>query len=309
MKKNTWEENYENVVKILQNVEKRTIKSINDKRLRQWLSLQITIIRNGIKDKSGYKYKHYKLNYEKAKKIEKLNITGILKTWEENFEHYKRIIEKNNEGEKTELDSSLVRWVVFNRTIFNNGIRLEDGSYLYMDRLNKHSLSKEQIDKLNEIGFVWSKRTTFEEKLEKYIEFKSLYNREPTKGEIYEKIDLYSFVVNIRIIKNNGIKDENGNYLYKNFILTKENIEKLNNVNFIWDNKEYKFLKSKIDKNYKKRKLELLRKRFIMYLDSLEKKEFEIKKDINKINDEFYDSLGVNTPFETTNSYVLRKRG
>ena len=152
MKKNTWKENYENVVKILQNVEKRTVTSINDKRLKQWLSLQITIIRN-------------------------------------------------------------------------------------------------------------------------------------------------------------GIKDENGNYLYKNFILTKENIEKLNNANFIWDNKEYKFLKSKIDKNYKKRKLELLRKRFIMYLDSLEKKEFETKEDINKINDEFYDSLGVNTPFETTNSYVLRKRG
>ena len=67
MKKNTWEENYENVVKILQNVEKRTIKSINDKRLRQWLSLQITIIRNGIQDESGYIYKHYKLNYENEK--------------------------------------------------------------------------------------------------------------------------------------------------------------------------------------------------------------------------------------------------
>lgn len=76
-------------------------------------------------------------------------------TWEEKFEILKEYLKEHN-GEYPKREEiykgiNLGFWIDRQRTTYNNGEKQEDGSIVY----EAHILTKEQMDKLNSIGFMW----------------------------------------------------------------------------------------------------------------------------------------------------------
>lgn len=75
----------------------------------------------------------------------------------------------------------------------------------------------------------------FDLKISILIEFLTINNRYPRTKEIYKGIRIKSFVNLLRNMDKYGKRLEDGSIVYKDDILTKVQIDKLNKVNFIWD--------------------------------------------------------------------------
>ena len=167
--------------------------------------------------------------------------------WFCNFELLKEYLKENN-GEYPKVDEiykgkKLGDWISRQRKIYNNGEIQEDGSIKYITYL----LTNEQIQKLNEINFAWDYyKYNWNQNYELLKEYlKQNYGNYPKKREIYKEENIGDWIDTQRVVYANGELQEDGSIRYETYILTKEKIEKLNEINFIWNYHEYVW-----DQNY-----------------------------------------------------------
>lgn len=132
------------------------------KDLGNWFLIQKCILKNGIKQEDdSIIYRDYTLTKQKQEKLLLLGMdisttyTTSDKFWETNFNLLKEYLKENNNEYPKEYVKykgyNLGSWVIRQREIFNNGTKLANGTLI----LRCCTLTKEQIDKLNSIGFTW----------------------------------------------------------------------------------------------------------------------------------------------------------
>ncbi len=80
---------------------------------------------------------------------------------------------------------------------------------------------------------------SFEKMFNLYIDYKRLFKKEPDYKTIFKNENLGIWVNRKRTIYNKGILRDDGSIFYNNYILTKEEIQKLNSVNFPWIFSDY----------------------------------------------------------------------
>ena len=161
-----------------------------------------------------------RINYKKSKlaknRIDKLNSVGFIwdqkSTWWENgFRAYRNFIIKNgrepSSTSKNELEKDSASWAQRQRVAHN-----------------KDKLSKERIDKLNSINFVWDLfETSWNQSFEYYKEFKEKYGREPDRESKEESERFVASWLNVQRVE------------YRRKILRKDRIKKLEASGFIWE--------------------------------------------------------------------------
>lgn len=191
------------------------------------------IIRQGKRQEDGsFVCGKYYLTGDEYKELSD-RLIGFKRTldWDEVFELFKSYYEEYNRYPKCYEEYkgySLGHWVITQRMIYNNGVLQKDGSLVY----NSNILTKEQIDKLNSIGFAWTSFDVYLNLLKDYIKE---YNEYPKYNTIYKEENLGNWVCRIRLIKKNGELQEDGSILYRTSRLEKSEIEKLDNMDFVWN--------------------------------------------------------------------------
>ena len=153
-------------------------------------------------------------------------------SWNQKFEEFKKFLE-DSKGEypTTKTNKKLAEWVNSQRMAYNHGKPQNDGSIRYASYI----ITPERIDQLNSINFMWKTQTPeerFNEKFNELIKF-----LEDSKGEYPTKktnAKLYNWVSSQRAIYNRGKKQEDGSIKFAGYTLTKDQIDRLNSINFIW---------------------------------------------------------------------------
>ena len=170
------------------------------------------------------RYNKNKLSQDKIDNLNSISFTWdqLESSWNKLFEDYKNFKERNNHEPSAISKENYVR---------------EIGRWAGQQRKNykKNKLSKERIDRLESIGFVWDLLTTSWENLfESYKRFKEKYNREPSSESKNKSENLIgSWVLHQR-------ND------FKNGMIRKDRVKKLNEAGFIWQ-----FLEKKWDQSFK----------------------------------------------------------
>lgn len=136
-------------------------------------------------------------------------VSKLEKKWNTRFKQLKKFYEKNNHtniSARYKKNKSLGTWVVRQRVI-------------------KNSLSKEQIDALNSINFVWNPReTSWDKNYKKLQDFKAQNGHTNVPVNFDEDLVFGRWVQKQRRIKNS---------------LSDQKLELLNDLGFIWDGNEY----------------------------------------------------------------------
>lgn len=166
------------------------------------------------------------------------------KPWDYYFDLFKEYLDKHNNQypEEHEVYRGVVLryWIKQQRKIYNRGKIFEDGSRIYIDVYKEKILTKEQIDKLNEIDFSWTKHEEiWNKKFNLTLEYlnsgKKLQSR-----TVYKGVNIGTWFNTQKTIHNNG-KKINGEIVYNNLKLTKEHLEKIQLLNPVWYQKEETF--------------------------------------------------------------------
>jgi hypothetical protein len=154
--------------------------------------------------------------------IEKLDLLGFVwntieRAWNEGFNHLKEFKYKNGHslvkrGYVNDKGYTLSRWVNQQRTAYTKG-----------------KLAKQQIEKLDSLGFVWNANEhAWNEGFNHLKEFKYKNGHTLVTGSYYTNDNLYlgSWVSTQRLGRKRGK-------------LTIEQIEKLDSLEFVWDTREH----------------------------------------------------------------------
>ena len=165
--------------------------------------------------------------------------------WNEKFELLKGYLEEyeGNYPSRNEIyrGVKLGKWVNTQRNTYNNGEIQPDLSRKYKSLC----LSLEQINSLISIGFKWSandKNVNWWQKFELFKQYLEEHNgRYPSAKELYKGIDLKKWINTQRIIYNNGEIQSDLRIKYRGRYLLPEQINKLNSINFLWDEYELKW--------------------------------------------------------------------
>ena len=232
---------------------------------------------NYIKINSSVHNNNY-ISDKKIKLLEELNLDKyLISDFDYHFNLLKEYVNeyhKYPEANEVYKGINLGMFIVNIRMMYNNG-----------------SLDADNIEKLKSINFEFSKNNQiFNDNLKLYLEFKNEYQREPKNGEKYKGIDIGYWAAYQRYMVKHGTIESDGSIICRHSKLTKEQIDTLNSIGFVWDLKEYKFVNKKItstnsayfEKQILQRVLQILK----------EQKEFTDKSDITKINDDLYNDLG-----------------
>lgn len=117
--------------------------------------------------------------------------------------------------------------------ILKNGVLNEDGTFTYKNVI----LTKNEYQELvkRSIGSNYD-NSTWEEKFEILKEYYEKYNRYPRIYEEYKGVKIGIWVINQRMIYNNGELLEDGSIKFKSNLLTKKRIDTLNEFGFAWSN-------------------------------------------------------------------------
>ncbi len=136
-------------------------------------------------------------------------VSKLEKKWNTRFKQLKRFYDKNNHtniSARYKKNKSLGTWVVRQRVI-------------------KNSLSKEQIEALDSINFVWNPReTSWDKNYKKLKEFKDDHGHTNVPVNFEEDLIFGRWVQKQRRIKNS---------------LSAYKLNLLNELGFIWDGNEY----------------------------------------------------------------------
>lgn len=292
MKSLMWDESYQLFIKYLEknnNIYPFKNEIYNDFEIGKWVSEQQIILLNGDINSNGdikycgkklYKYQVDKLN-EINFKLKTSRKDRLIEEWNYKLELLKEYLKITNGVYPTQdviyKDVNLGTWVATQRLTYCKGIKQADGSIKY----NRHNLSKEKIDKLNEIGFNWvvdisiKNNKSWEEKYELLKEYLIENNGEhPTQTTSYKGVMLGAWICEQRNIYNNGVRNKNGELVYRGTKLTDDRIEKLNNINFEWKASVVEVY----DKNWNK-KFEIL-KEYLNDHNGIYPKQKEVYKNV-----------------------------
>ena len=145
------------------------------------------------------------------------------------FDKYNRFPKNKEIFEEIDLGS----WYCYNKTIYNLGIREKDGSIKYKTR----HLRKDRVEKMDKLNLhKLSMKNSFDTKillLKKYLlEHDGRY---PKFEEEYEGIKLGAFVNRYAVMLKNGIVREDGSIFYKNSVVTKEQLNAFESINFSFE--------------------------------------------------------------------------
>lgn len=169
-------------------------------------------------------------------------------TFKKNLYLLKEYIKKNNEYPKYKVHYegvNLYAWVNIIRTTVQYGKKLPDGSFKNLKK--EFILTKEQYDKLLDMDFVFEgvkikeghkkerkepSDEFFNDNYELLVEYVNKFGRFPTSTTFYNNKNLGYFISKIRCIVKFGETLENGDIIYKTSKLTKEDIDKLDDINF-----------------------------------------------------------------------------
>lgn len=287
-----WDESYNFLKEYLENNKGQYPKQneiYKNKKIGNWVSKQRMIYNNGKREEDGSI--RYKTNILTNERIEKLNeisfkwkmeiidVTDNL--WEDNYNLLQEYLEEYNGKYPQKYDeykgALLGLWIIRQRLIYNKGKHLENGSIIY----DNHVLTKERIDKLNEINFLWKSDHidfSWNEKYELLKEYINKYRVYPKAMTIYKGINIGKWVSRQRNIYNNGIKEEDRSVRYQTQILTRRQIDMLNEIAFIWKAPKKHKLSSKEKSDIKwNKKYELLKEYLVKYNGYYPKKHFYYK--------------------------------
>ena len=117
-------------------------------------------------------------------------------------------------------------WMNTIRMIYNHGEKQENGDIIYKSNI----LTNNKIILLKEHNFYFSRFDMYLSLLKEFIEKNERY---PVFNETYKGKNIGAWVNKTRVICNLGIKNEVGDIHYKTFKLTKSQIEKLDEMNFM----------------------------------------------------------------------------
>ena len=154
------------------------------------------------------------------KQIEKLDQIGFIwdateYAWEIGLKELKKFKESNGHCLVPTNHKKIGTWVV--------GLRSRKASH-----------SKERIKVLNELGFIWDiKEAAWEEKFRELSEFEKIHGTCLVPETHSGRNGLYNWIIKQRRDLNN-----------KKVYLTKEKIDKLDSINFIWNVDEYEWNKN-----------------------------------------------------------------
>ena len=290
----SWEEEY-NVLKdyVLKNGKLPEGRAIHkDKFVGRFLCRQRTIFFNGKRQEDGsIIYENSKLTKHQVDLLNSINAftkKDNSDLWDKNFSLLSEYKEKYKEFPKANTNFNnfnIGSWQSTQRNIFNNGEKQKDGSIV----CNGSILTKEQIDKLNSIGFIW-KTPSFDERWEINFNLLKEYLKEhncyPKGYEVYHGVNIGGWVSTQRGIFNNGYLQEDGSIRYNSNLLKDYQIKKLNDINFSWIGNNIKYYKKEVlDEHELNCKLRYLKLKVDKLL-SLNIK-FSSKKDVDAVNDLF----------------------
>jgi len=158
----------------------------------------------------------YKKNKLPKDRVDRLNSIGFIWDqkdgwWEQDFKAYKEFVAKHGKKRssipKNQSEKDSLIWASRQRLTYNKG-----------------TLSKDRIDKLNAIGFIWdSFETSWDQSFKYYKEFRDKNNKDPDRESKDESESFVASWVNVQRVE------------YKRNILSKERIKKLESVGLVWD--------------------------------------------------------------------------
>lgn len=236
-----------------------------------WCSTLRMIYNHGQRNDDGSiiltKYdKKYKLAKEQIDMLNNIHFDWNMKkickyTWFEYYNAYKEYSMNNKELPEYDLEYNGIRigyWIRKQRTIYNNGERMEDGTIIYNDcgGNNIGILTDKQMDLLNKANKNWNipvHKSSWDYKFDVLKEYLEKHNGNyPKEDEIVEGFNLRIWITKLRLIYNNGILMEDGSIVYKStrisdFVLTKDQIDRLNSINFIWTGSYKCYYKRRIE--------------------------------------------------------------
>ena len=129
-----------------------------EENLGAWISIQRAIYNNGEKQEDGsIMYNGNILTQEQVKKLNEINFIWDYyeSNWNQNYELLKEYLKKHNgnypKAKEVYQGENLGFWINNQRAVYNNGEKQKDGPIIYSGNI----LTKEQIKKLNNIGFIW----------------------------------------------------------------------------------------------------------------------------------------------------------
>ena len=143
-------------------------------------------------------------------------------------------------------------WVNILKNSVENGEKLEDGSFRHPTK--DFILTKKQYELLLDMNFVFEgavlRETShrpisepsndfFEEGYNLLLEYISKTKKHPTTCTIYKNYNLGYFVTKIRVIYKYGERQDNGDIIYKTLKLKKQDLEKLDEVDFPYVTETY----------------------------------------------------------------------
>ena len=156
-----WNKNYELLKEYLKEYNGNYPKPndvYKEENLGAWISIQRAIYNNGEKQEDGsIMYNGNILTQEQVKKLNEINFIWDYyeSNWNQNYELLKEYLKKHNgnypKAKEVYQGENLGFWINNQRAVYNNGEKQKDGPIIYSGNI----LTKEQIKKLNNIGFIW----------------------------------------------------------------------------------------------------------------------------------------------------------
>ena len=157
-----WEDNLNELLDYLKNNNNEYPDAIKDRSLFNWVNTQRIMKKRIISDPAIINSKYYE---EYKKRMEILDSHNFLwnppKTedkWDYNFNILVKYFKEHNNNyppyNKYIDGVNLSDWIILQRTVFNNGVELEDGTIKH----KSWTLSKERVKKLESINFAWVKK-------------------------------------------------------------------------------------------------------------------------------------------------------
>jgi superfamily II DNA or RNA helicase len=176
----------------------------------------------------------YLINNNKIS-IDKLNLLNSIgfnsehqqnSSWEKNLSQLKNFFEENGTSEiSSDINSSLYSWILGQRAKYKKGL-----------------LTKEQIDRLNELKFNWSPRKISKNGNDKWdvffaklLEYKKAFGHVNVPQTDSENKKLGRWLNDQRVRKNGKLSG------HKRIYLESEKIQKLTDIGVVWDIKEHEW--------------------------------------------------------------------
>lgn len=185
-------------------------------------------------------------------------------------------------------------WICEQRNIYNNGVRNKNGELVYRGT----KLTDDRIEKLNNINFEWKASVVevYDKNWNKKFEILKEYLNDhngiyPKQKEVYKNVKIGAWVSLQRVIYTLGKVNKDGSFIYHKNVITREQFERLREINFPWFTYTYFDYNRKIDNESKKKSIN---KKILLHLKNVleeSKDEIENKEDLNEISNKFKNVL------------------